>query len=128
MNYPMKPCPFCGGEAELVQKTHGYTTSPTTIMNTYLVQCSKCGIHTEQYKSSIWQGKDGTINIGANGAIDAIDAWNRREETEIIHCGECRFREIHGVDGFCDHITGEEIMVMKTDYCKWGERRTDDKN
>jgi len=51
----------------------------------------------------------------------------RRKQPEIIHCGECLFREIRGVDGFCDHITGEEIMVMKTDYCKWGERRTDDR-
>lgn len=41
---------------------------------------------------------------------------------EIIHCGECRFREIRGVDGFCDHITGEPIMVKKTDYCSWGEK------
>ena len=44
---------------------------------------------------------------------------------DIIHCGECAYREIRGVDGFCDHITGEEIMVSKTDYCKWGERKTD---
>lgn len=49
----------------------------------------------------------------------------RRKAPEIIRCGECRFREIRGVDGFCDHITGEPIMVKKTDYCSWAERRTD---
>ena len=47
-------------------------------------------------------------------------------QPEIIHCGECRFREIRGVDGFCDHITGEPIMVKKTDHCSWAERRTDE--
>ena len=50
----------------------------------------------------------------------------RRKLPEIIHCGECRFREIRGVDGFCDHITGEPIMVKKTDHCSWAERRTDE--
>lgn len=48
-----------------------------------------------------------------------------KERPEIIHCGECRFREIHGNNGYCDHITGEEIMVRKDEYCSWAERRTD---
>ena len=46
----------------------------------------------------------------------------RTSHPEIIHCGECDYREIYGVDGFCDHITGEPIMVKKTDYCSWGEK------
>ena len=49
----------------------------------------------------------------------------RRKAPEIIRCGECAYREILGVDGFCDHITGEPIMVKKTDHCSWGERRTE---
>ena len=49
----------------------------------------------------------------------------RRKAPEVIRCGECVYREIRGVDGFCDHITGEEIMVRKTDYCKWAERITE---
>lgn len=49
----------------------------------------------------------------------------RRKAPEIIRCGECAYREIRGVDGFCDHITGEPIMVKKTDHCSWAERRTD---
>lgn len=53
-------------------------------------------------------------------AIEAL------KQPEIIRCGECKYREIRGVEGFCDHITGEEIMIRKTDYCKWAERRTDD--
>ena len=51
---------------------------------------------------------------------------DRRKAPEIIRCGECTYREIRGVDGFCDHITGEPIMVKKTDHCSWAERRTDD--
>ena len=45
--------------------------------------------------------------------------------TKIITCGECDYREIRGVDGFCDHITGEPIMVKKTDHCSWAERKTE---
>ena len=49
-----------------------------------------------------------------------------KEQPEIIHCGECRFREIRGNNGYCDHITGEEIMVWKDEYCSWAEKRTDE--
>lgn len=59
-----------------------------------------------------------------------LAAWlrelqERRKQPKIITCGECDYREIRGVDGFCDHITGEPIMVKKTDHCSWAERRTD---
>lgn len=47
----------------------------------------------------------------------------RRKAPEIITCGECLYRELHGIDGFCDHITGEPIMVKKTDYCSWAEKK-----
>jgi hypothetical protein len=47
-------------------------------MNSYVVGCERCGIFTERYESDIWQGRDGVVNIDANGAWDAIDAWNRR--------------------------------------------------
>jgi len=46
-------------------------------------------------------------------------------QPEIIHCKECRYKELKGVDYYCDHITGEEIMVSPKDYCSWAERGTD---
>lgn len=80
----LKSCPFCGGEARLIQKSHGSQSSPTRITNSYVVGCDKCRIYTEYHQSDIWQGADGVVNIDANGAIDAIEAWNRRvgEENE----------------------------------------------
>ena len=42
--------------------------------------------------------------------------------TEIIHCKDCEFKKLKGVDYFCDHITGEEIMVSPNDHCSWAER------
>ena len=70
------PCPFCGGEAELIQKTNGYTSGKIT--NQYIVECEECGIHTKTYESKIYQLDDGRVCIDKNGAVDAIDVWNRR--------------------------------------------------
>ena len=46
-------------------------------------------------------------------------------EPEIIRCKKCRYKKRKGVDYFCDHITGVEIMVSPNDYCSWAERGTD---
>lgn len=81
MNNDMKilPCPFCGGEAELIQTKSGYTSGqPIKILNQYIVECEECGIHTKTYESEIYQLDDGIVHIDKNGAVDAIDAWNRR--------------------------------------------------
>lgn len=50
----------------------------------------------------------------------------RRKQPEIVHCGECAFPQIRGRNYYCDHITGEEIMVWKDEYCSWAERRTNE--
>lgn len=49
----LKPCPFCGGEANY----QGFE------LNNYCVYCRKCGTSTRKYYAS----KD-----------EARDAWNRR--------------------------------------------------
>ena len=69
--------------------------------------------------------------LGNNDLTASPEVWYRLHQIkklpvmEIITCGECKYREIRGVDGFCDHITGEPIMVKKTDHCSWAERKTD---
>jgi len=52
----LKPCPFCGGEAELYQTWTG----------DYCVQCNKCGATT-------LHKRDANIVVGD---------WNRRVEDE----------------------------------------------
>ena len=60
----LKPCPFCGGKAEIetgVSKMGAYARC----------YCKKCGARTRESK-----------DVSHNGSFvfDAIRAWNRREE------------------------------------------------
>ena len=79
MRIEIKPCPFCGGEATVSKVTNGFMHDPATITNAYRVRCEQCGITTKAYESKIWQDNCGVVQIEANGAMDAIDAWNRRD-------------------------------------------------
>ena len=62
----LKPCPFCGGKAEVHVSSDGIC-----------VRCTKCLCQTVR-------GKDHMIkNITGNNAFeDAVIAWNRREVEE----------------------------------------------
>ncbi len=53
----LKPCPFCGAEAEVI--IHPYTVQ----IDVFGVECTRCGCKTEQNYTS---------------KIGAIGAWNRR--------------------------------------------------
>lgn len=55
MNYKLKPCPFCGGEAEFFEDE---------FFCRYSVVCTECSAGTNTYGVE----------------RDAIDAWNRRIE------------------------------------------------
>ena len=44
----------------------------------------------------------------------------RRKQSEVIRCGECRFND---GTAYCDFHFRD---VKDTDYCSWSERRTDE--
>ena len=59
MNIELKPCPFCGGQAELrVKMNEGVT-----------VQCSKCDVQTRSWVD---------FGHGTNAVRTVVEAWNRR--------------------------------------------------
>lgn len=88
MSEELKPCPFCGGEAEAFYDDAG---------GVYEVQCQECG--AEPYIGS----RSGALGMRTLG--DVIKAWNRRAERTcraVLHrveyqegvvahtCSECR--------------------------------------
>lgn len=79
----LKSCPFCGGKAELkvsmYRTSQDYSCDPVCLANSYYVECTQCTSRSAVYVSKIYQDKDGSIRIEANGAEDAINAWNKRE-------------------------------------------------
>lgn len=75
-------CPFCGGAATLIRKSIGCNMDRPTITNKFAVRCNVCGIESNEYSSNIYQNADGTVVTEANGADQAIAAWNRRPVPE----------------------------------------------
>ena len=63
----LKPCPFCGGEAQIRyfgnhSGVNGYTSNIYMRSEPAFVRCVKCDIKTQRYSR----------------ACRAIEAWNRR--------------------------------------------------
>ena len=67
MSDDLKPCPFCGGEAEILPY---YTTSDN---NAYFIECSNCRARTDWYNPRSHK----RVNK------DALpDLWNNRKEKQ----------------------------------------------
>lgn len=60
----LKPCPFCGGQAEIIHK-HDY---PIPALNSIYVKCQKCGTETKTVEAS--------TEYCANDVV--CSAWNQR--------------------------------------------------
>lgn len=76
----LKPCPFCGGSAEIFCKTS--IARGATRGWEFGIRCSKCGVTTPKtdYCLEIQLGKLGAITELMDERSMAIDAWNRRAE------------------------------------------------
>lgn len=62
----LRPCPFCGGKAELLEGPRGIAR----------IKCSLCHCQTEDKEPDIIMGEF------VSRRTDAIKAWNRRVENE----------------------------------------------
>jgi Lar family restriction alleviation protein len=64
----LKPCPFCGGEAELVK---AFPLDGQTHYEVAKVRCSMCKCQTDDYILNGYYGSTDTVQ-------DAFEAWNKR--------------------------------------------------
>lgn len=73
----LKPCPLCGGEAELQRNFKGCRGS-STIIDEWEVTCKKRCCSTRSYADEIYHADNGEIVIEHNGAAEAAEVWNKR--------------------------------------------------
>ena len=115
----LKPCPFCGGKATIIENyLYGKVCG-------YVPFCRKCGCELKQYSSK--QG--------------AEKAWNRRayddemivqnipislilDEDEPVKCKECEYLMFSDFEGECRK--GYKGIVKPNDSCGRGIRRVGD--
>ena len=75
----LKPCPFCGGKAEITETASGHGSREFTME--YRIGCQSCRVYfRRETRLRIEGGKPVFI---VNGYQEAINDWNRRAgETE----------------------------------------------
>ena len=98
----LKPCPFCGGEAELV-KDRRQELGNNCYVKVVHVACRICGAQTRNLPSYYACTEDGNRIIG-HTPQDAIDAWNRR---------------------YHDHKAEVERLRETAERLKWQQNYTD---
>lgn len=102
MTEELKPCPFCGGKAELL------------VTGTYWYRCTDCGAETEcdpdkNSAASLWNRRSssiGTLKVN----LSILDTEPMSELVEII----------------CDH-RDDMPPEMREKFAAWVEKHTTDK-
>ena len=97
----LKPCPFCGGEAEAIE----YHKTDYTIM------CKTC------YAEIGWRKKK-----------EAIAAWNRRAEPELTRCEKCDYWDksasFMSAHACAFWSSGKKTRYTENyDFCSFAERK-----
>ena len=79
MREKLKPCPFCGREAEIVLKSNGYAPVDGFFTQVHKIWCPHCGCQfNHDFNSVFIRNIDGEFIIKEDGLQQAKNAWNRR--------------------------------------------------
>lgn len=102
MSEELKPCPFCGGQAELIE-TMG---SQAAAFSPYFrVTCTDCGIHQDQWDERKL----------------AISAWNTRADTTIRAENELMREALGRIDAFDTIPPMDFLTTAERLECSVGE-------
>ena len=75
----LKPCPFCGGEAEFITDTNGCQSDFRKI--SFHIQCKGCKIeYPKRYEIGFHLSGHGEIVMDTDERQKALEVWNRRGE------------------------------------------------
>ena len=120
----LKPCPFCGAEAEL---KHSSTWD-------YFVRCTDCGARTRQHHENdvgavygwnrrSYEPPEGAALVDEFGEVldcelIAIEHEMARRFKEIVRCRDCRGYRPGELFGWCGtHMTA---IPREDGFCAWG--------
>ena len=76
----LKPCPFCGGEAEYLIQSHSASGNDRGWM--FGIRCKKCNVTTPKRNFELVARlcEDGQIHITKDERGEAADLWNGRAD------------------------------------------------
>lgn len=77
MNIELKPCPFCGGKAELRDSPNSRSEEG---MSFYEVRCKNCGVYVRGESFNFWVVKYNREN--PQDQLSAVERWNKRAYEE----------------------------------------------
>lgn len=80
MNIELKPCPFCGGKAEVRKSPNSRSEEGASF---YEVRCKICGVHVNGESFNFWIVKYNKEK--PQDLFSAVERWNKRayeEETD----------------------------------------------
>lgn len=78
----LKPCPFCGGEAEFITDTSGLRSEFRRI--SFSIQCKGCKIeYPKRYEIEFRLDSHGEIVMNTDERQKALEAWNKRNGLEV---------------------------------------------
>lgn len=100
----LKPCPFCGGEAETENRRNRYT-------DWWEVKCTDC---------------NASINERYDWEFQAVEAWNTRKPMDMVEAelesiktgGDCRHKckyydwSVGWCDGHCEDYVREKALEI----------------
>lgn len=73
----LKPCPFCGSDAEIFTISYGYEEH--RLKQHYRIRCPQCGIsHETAFRVDVVYSIENGAVVYDSELINAIEKWNRR--------------------------------------------------
>ena len=75
----LKPCPFCGGEAQFDVSSNG--SDGRCVYFVFNIKCGKCAlVSPKRYSVEFCLKETGAIVATKDGRNQAIEDWNRRND------------------------------------------------
>ena len=82
--FKLKPCPFCGGQAEFQITSTGARYATNTLG--FRIRCNQCTAHQPRNEGVVEIGisRDGQIEVKKDDRSRVVKMWNERADNERL--------------------------------------------